>query len=224
LMDEGRPGWEQSLRQVTGGQAVADFLKKEIYCRLWRFAWLDQDHLHYLRILEQLISLSRDASREKSLQKLQPLVDDLISKSRNRGFYSRLRYPSVMSIDSLSRVMSRAMRSETERSLVVAAVALNRYKLRHGRTAQSLSELVPEFVQDVPVDYMDGQPLRFRVQPGGGFLLYSVGENGQDDGGDASLLPGKTGSRVPWYRKDVIWPEPATKAEVEAYHADPAKN
>jgi len=141
---------------------------------LWRFAWLDQDQLRYLRYLEQLIGLSRDAVRQKSLQKVQPLVDDLVSRFQNRGLYNRLRYPSVMSVDSLARVLARAMRAETERSLVVAAVALRRYQLRHGRMVQSLSELVPEFVPAAPVDYMDGQPLKFRVQADGGFLLYSA--------------------------------------------------
>ena len=71
---------------------------------------------------------------------------------------------------------------------------------------------------------MDGQPLKFRVQADGGFLLYSVGDDGRDDGGDAGLLAGKIGSRVIWNRKDVVWPGPATEAEVEAYRAEPAKN
>jgi hypothetical protein len=87
-----------------------------------------------------------------------------------------------------------------------------------------LSELVPEFLSAEPVDYMDGHPLRFRVQAGAGFLLYSVGEDGHDDGGDASLPPGKTISRVIWNRKDAVWPSPATEAEVEAYHTESAKN
>jgi hypothetical protein len=223
-MTDERPGWEQTLRNVAGGQAVADFLKKQVYCRLWRFAWLDQDEVRYLRHLEQLIRLTRDAVREKSLHKIQPLVDDLVSRSQNRGLYNRLRYPSVMSVNSLSRVLDRVMRAETERSLVLAAVALSRYKLRHGAMAQSLSDLVPEFLSSTPVDYMDGQPLRFSVESGAGFVLYSVGEDGQDDGGDASLLSGKTNSRLAWNYKDVVWPSPATEAEVEAYRAESAKN
>jgi hypothetical protein len=223
FMLEERSGWEKTLSDVPGGEAVANFLKKEVYCRLWRFTWLDQDQLRYLRYLEKLIALSRDAVREKSLQKIQPLVDGLALKFQNHGLYNHLRYPSVMSVNTLSRVLARAMRAETERSLVMAALALKRYQVRHGALPQSLSELVPEFLPAEPVDYMDGHPLRFRVQPEIGFLLYSVGEDGHDDGGDASLLPGKT-SRVTWNRKDAVWPSPATEAELEAFHAEPAKN
>ena len=37
----------------------------------------------------------------------------------------------------------------------------------------------------VPEDPFDGKPLRYRVTPQG-FLVYSVGKDRQDDGGDAS--------------------------------------
>ena len=37
-----------------------------------------------------------------------------------------------MSIGSLSRSLNRALRAETERSLVVTAIAIERYTLRHG--------------------------------------------------------------------------------------------
>jgi hypothetical protein len=116
------------------------------------------------------------------------------------------------------------MRAETERSLVIAAVALKRHAIRHGKLPQTLSELVPEFLPSEPVDYMDGHPLRFHLRSDGEFVLYSVGEDGQDDHGEASLRPGKTNWRQIWDRKDVVWPGPATDAEVEAYHAESAKN
>ncbi|HEY5912617.1 MAG TPA: hypothetical protein VJA21_18605 [Verrucomicrobiae bacterium] len=214
---EDRPSWERWLRDLPGGEATADFLKKKVYCPLWRLAWLDQDQLRYLQYLEQLIALGRQAGREQSLRKLAPAVDDLILKFESRGSYDRLRYPSVMSVATLSRVFVRAMRAETERSLVLTAIALKRYQVRHGEAPQSLSALVPEFLPSVPVDYMDGGSLRYRRQPEGGFLLYSVGEDGKDDGGDASLPPGKTNLRMIWERKDMVWPAPATADEAEAY-------
>jgi len=107
------------VTRLAGGGAAADFLKKQVYCRMWRFAWLDQDEMRYLRHLERLIALGRDGARERSLQKLQPFVDDLVLKAQNRGLYNRLRYPSVMSVNSLSRVFTRSMRAQTERSLVI---------------------------------------------------------------------------------------------------------
>jgi len=222
-LPEERPRWERVLSDLQGGQSVADFLKQGVYCRVWRFAWLEQDELRYLKYLQGLIGLARHASKEKSLQKLEPLADELALKFHNRGLYDRLRYPSQMSVDSLSRVLTRAMRAETERSLVLAAIALKRYALRHGGPPPSLSSLVPEFLPSVPVDYMVGQPLRFRPQPDGSFLLYSVGEDGKDEGGDTRLRPGKTNTSMLWERNDVVWPVPATAAELEVYRNDSGK-
>jgi hypothetical protein len=217
--DEERPRWEEFLSNLPGGKMTAEFLKKQVYCRLWRFAWLDQDELHYLRYLERLIALAREAPRSKSFQTLQPFTDALVLEFQNRGLYDRLRYFSEMSVNALSRTLARAMRAETERSLVLAAIALRRYMLSHGSPPESLNSLVPDFLQSAPVDFMDGQPLRFRKQISGDFVLYSVGEDGKDDGGDAGLRPGKTSLRTLWERKDVVWPAPASMEEVQAYRA-----
>jgi hypothetical protein len=64
----------------------------------------------------------------------------------------------------------------------VAAVAAERYRLRHGTWPASLAALVPEFLRQVPADPYDGQPLRYRRLPDG-VLIYSVSTDGQDDGG-----------------------------------------
>jgi hypothetical protein len=101
---------------------------------------------------------------------------------------------------------------------------VKRYGLRHGGPPETLKALVPEFLPSVPVDYMDGQPLRFHRQPDGGFVLYSVGEDGKDDSGEASLRPNKTNLRMIWERKDMVWPAPATADEVQVYRAESAKN
>lgn len=67
---------------------------------------------------------------------------------------------------------------------------------------------------------MDGEPLKYRLNPDGSFTLYSVGEDGQDDGGDVSLLPDKTSSRILWNRKDFVWPAPAHPEEVETFRKE----
>ena len=45
-----------------------------------------------------------------------------------------------------------------------------------------LSDLVPTFLEEVPTDPFDGIPLRYK-QLIKGYLLYSIGEDGVDDGG-----------------------------------------
>jgi hypothetical protein len=65
-----RPYWEQTLRELPGGKETVDFLKKQVYCRVWRFTWLDQAERRYLASVEQLLAFSRAASTNHSLAAL----------------------------------------------------------------------------------------------------------------------------------------------------------
>ncbi|MGN6368467.1 MAG: hypothetical protein ACTHN5_09420 [Phycisphaerae bacterium] len=62
------------------------------------------------------------------------------------------------------------------------------YRKEKGKYPESLSELVPAYLAEVPVDPFagDGRALRYRVDPRGP-TVWSVGENGKDDGGEVSL-------------------------------------
>jgi len=63
--------------------------------------------------------------------------------------------------------------------------------------------------------------LRFRLNPDGTFLLYSVGENGKDDGGNPALEQGAESSSFYWqnpHALDWVWPQPATAEEIRAYY------
>ncbi len=212
-----RPVWEQALGSLPSGPAVAEFLKKQVYCRVWRFAWLDQDERRSLGLTEELLALARAGLTNRSLSALEPAIDRLRERAATRDLYDKLRYPGPESALALSGVISKAMRLETARSLVICAVALKRYMLRHGAPPASLEALVPEFLSSVPIDYMDGKPIKYRPQAGRTYVLYSVGTDGQDGGGDMALLPQKANPRNLWDRKDYVWPAPAQPEEIEAY-------
>jgi hypothetical protein len=111
---------------------------------------------------------------------------------------------------------SKILRAETQREMAVAAIALERFHLRHARWPTTLNELVPGILPALPRDFMDGEPLRYHLNPDGTFVLYSVGEDGIDDGGDPT--PAKPANTVRWFNGlDWVWPQPATDAEVDAY-------
>jgi len=64
----------------------------------------------------------------------------------------------------------------------IVAVAVERYRLANGRWPERLDDLVPRYLTKIPTDLYDGQPLRYRRVPDG-VLIYTVGEDGKDDGG-----------------------------------------
>jgi hypothetical protein len=68
------------------------------------------------------------------------------------------------------------------------ALAAERYRRRHGRWPAALAELVPALLAAVPKDPFGGQPLRLRLTAEG-LTVYSIGPNGQDDGGAVADPP-----------------------------------
>jgi len=121
--------------------------------------------------------------------------------------------PMSEEVARLARVPRTVMRVEAARQIVVTAITLQRYHLAHGSHPTDLHYLVPAFLSTLPLDPVEGQPLRYRSNADGTFLLYSVGENGVDDGGDPSLEKYFETSGYAWqnpHALDWVWPSPAT--------------
>ena len=63
-----------------------------------------------------------------------------------------------------------------------AGLACRLYKIKNGRYPESLDELVPDLLDDVPTDPFTGKPMVYRRE-GESFIVYSLGSNEKDDGG-----------------------------------------
>jgi hypothetical protein len=125
---------------------------------------------------------------------------------------------------------ARASEAEARRRVAITAIALERYRNRHGFYPATLTNLVPEFLKTTPIDFMDGQPLRYRFAAGDHFVLYSVGLDCADNGGEMAQSDAKR-TRAPFggngppagfgigLGTDLVWPRPASPAEIEAQKA-----
>jgi hypothetical protein len=65
--------------------------------------------------------------------------------------------------------------------------ALERYRLANGQFPDTLEALAPKFIEKLPQDVIIGQPLKYHRTDDGQFVLYSVGLNETDDGGQIVL-------------------------------------
>lgn len=66
--------------------------------------------------------------------------------------------------------------------LARVALSLAAYRADNGDYPATLAKLKPKYARGIPLDRFSGKPLIYkRIK--GGFLLYSVGQNGKDDGG-----------------------------------------
>ena len=97
--------------------------------------------------------------------------------------------------------------------------------MQHGAYPKSLDALCPDFLEKAPVDFMNGQVLHYSLSSDGHFLLYSVGLDCQDNGGE--MAQDKEAGREAWRPKppepDIVWPLPAPAAGASTHAAEIVK-
>jgi hypothetical protein len=99
-------------------------------------------------------------------------------------------------VPALQRYLERVAMDEALRATALTGIAVDRYWLDHsGAFPATLDALVPQYLDDVPLDPFDGHTLRFFVRNDEA-LIYSIGPDLKDDGGAPLDEPKKTGDIV----------------------------
>ncbi len=107
----------------------------------------------------------------------QPYAAHLTERLHPNDLYNSMISPNF------SNARAREVDAETQNALLMTALALQAYKLEHGSYPMALSTLVPEYLKTVPIDpFALSGPLHYKNQVIK-FVLYSVGPDGEDDGG-----------------------------------------
>jgi len=203
---------------------------------LWRSSWSYSEELQLVKA-DQMILEALRTSRTNHNQFLKADYDSLTSRLSSLGltnagaaFYDLLGIPHLRDgyVKPGESSLPYTLRLQAARNVAIAAIAIKRYQLRHGQWPATLAELTPEFLAAVPIDPCDGKPLKYRPNTDGTFLLYSVGEDGVDDGGDptnTTISDGGSDS-FDWQdptARDWVWPQPATPAEVQNFYEHPPR-
>jgi hypothetical protein len=119
-------------------------------------------------------------------------VWDRDRKALQESAWNRLRYRiTAMTFPNFTNIAQQGAILQDSISLARVAVALERYRLRHGTYPEALAALVPEFLPAVPLDVATLQPLMY-ARKGESFSLWSPGWDAVDGGGGAG---------------DVVWGE-----------------
>lgn len=196
----------------------------------WRVAWSYPDQLRALKGHQVLIETARQvrsngnyaAALALQKQRLEALGFREEERDQSGGMSAGdLDLQSLFSqgVVSLNRLVRRVMLIETSKQMVVTAIALKRYKLQHGSYPAELKALAPEFLPVLPHDPVNGEPLHYQLKADGSFQLYSVGEDGVDNGGEAKPKGGDE-RQLAWQRgQDWVWPQPASENEIADYYS-----
>lgn len=164
--------------------------------------WLYQNMLALARLDEQVGLPIIDLQARR--------VSPQIAESGFRAVEHEKKWPgnvlALMAFSGLEKASLRFSRAQTDVDCARVACALERYRMANGKLPGSLDALTPRFLAEVPNDLFDGQPLRYRVEPGGGgYILYSIGWNQTDDGGEIALVKDNKNLRVDLMRGDWVW-------------------
>jgi hypothetical protein len=196
------------------------------YPRYWAWKWWwSYDEELFLKHAWQIgLESTRLAKSQRcfapALKQFQQASDQLVK------MYPHVEDRSIFGVygstDLVYRFLRKVAFAETQKEMLVTAIALNRYRLRHGKFPTEVSALTSEFLPELPRDWIDGQPLRYRSKENGQFVLYSIGEDGVDDDGDPTPKEKTARSNI-FEGRDWVWPMPATAEEVAADNVSMAK-
>jgi hypothetical protein len=188
---------------------------KGVLYPLWQFAWSHRDERQSWLIFQTLIDWTKTARQQHSAATLQKMQMEMAGINQPSGL-NRLRFLLSPMIGTMCDLPERGFQAQAQAELAVCAIALKRYQLRHGKYPNRLDDLVPEFLAERPIDYMDGGKLRYRLE-GGDFVLWSVGVDGKDESGDPGTLDKEGKPKQMWKSPDAVWPRPASETEIREY-------
>jgi len=146
------------------------------------------DHECYLDAMIRL----QEAANEEFPQRLTTVSNIAYEVIGDTNGFPFVKAMSRMVIPSLAKGSSREARLIATLRCALAALAVERFRIAHGGTLPvGLADLVPQYFAAVPSDPYDGKPLRFKPLKKG-FVVYSLGEDGDDDGGRPRKIGGES--------------------------------
>jgi hypothetical protein len=165
--------------------------------------WHDQIELQICQLMQHYFSVAN-----VDLQILSPTsVGDADARVNVENEHSTpFNFMERMLLPGLGAAAKNFAYAQSSTDLARVAIALERYHLARGEFPESLDALAPQFIPKIPHDIINGQPLHYRREANGQFVLYSVGWNETDDGGQIALT--KDGS-VDREKSNWVWQYPA---------------
>lgn len=123
------------------------------------------------------------AIAEESRKFMADLMVASITGSATAGQSERLAYLVLRLLSpDLNKFLNSNDRREQKFQNLRVAMALAAYRADHGKYPETLAALQPKYLPTIPLDLFSGEPLIYEPDDKG-YLLYSVGENAIDDGG-----------------------------------------
>jgi hypothetical protein len=103
----------------------------------------------------------------------------------------------------VDRIRCQLLETQARNALLLVTLALRAYRLERGGYPETLAELAPSYLRKLPADpFGAGQGFGYRRE-GGRYVLYSVGPDGKDDGGEPLVNPGSVPNSISYHRVEL---------------------
>lgn len=183
LMDDAQ--WQVLKRDVSGKGLFGKDMKglgpssnkalDDLSLADYRKLHLKADHLSFLRVMRASIDAARVPMPDRP-RAARNLRRRLAKLPPQRPMTRLMTLTAPMTIVGAMKDIARLRLART-------ALAVERYRLAAAALPPDLTSIVPKYLPKVPADPYDGQPIRYKKRETG-YLLYSIGEDGKDDGGN----------------------------------------
>jgi hypothetical protein len=173
--------------QMNRGQSVdlgGSALEPEV-TRFLPSGWFYHNQTMLNRLHQQYTLPVIDASLRRVYPDKALLAEHIpeLQKFSPYNLFARMLLPAV------AKSSAKFAKVQTSLDLATIACALERFRLARGSYPDQLEALVPQFITALPHDLVSGEALHYSRTDDGRFLVYSIGWNLSDDGGE------------PWLRK-----------------------
>ena len=165
---------EVSIEQTLvsrGKTKIGQIIRNWFYTSYFGGPLYKREQVYYIRLFDKAISLS-----QKPYYKISAEVEKLGEDIPPYFILTR------MIIPALRGVYLSFARQEAYLGVARLGLALKIYKTEEGSYPESLNRLTPDIIPALPRDPFTGKDYIYRRE-GKGFVVYSLGENLRDDGG-----------------------------------------
>lgn len=165
----------------------------------------EEDYAKRRELLTPLEKYGANAFPQQGASGPNPLIQKKGSGPFSGGFTAPWNMMVKATAPALVRAVEAFERQAAQAGLARVALAITAFRRDMGAYPETLGELAPRYLPELPRDPYSGEDFIY-TKDESGFLLYSVGPNGMDDGGLTLTGPGGL-------RGDILWcgglePEP----------------
>ena len=169
-------------------------------------AFIDMQEIFYLDKILKVFSLTKKPFWEvrDELQK----TDDEIRKAPKEKAILTQEILQVENSNMFTGMYTQEARTDAYLGAAELGLANRIYRQKHGKFVDSLNQLTPEILSSLPLDPFTGKDYIYRLKDKG-FIVYSVADNLQDDGGIPQFSEqGKKGDF------DIVWEDSGAGAPI----------